>query len=172
MQQLSFNTTGQPVIAPSASSSATDFDFIAGKWQVHNKKLAARLSNNQQWLEFTAQQEAWKVLQGIGNIDSFTTTLDGKPFEGMTVRLFNPVTRLWSIYWADSNHGKLDAPVTGSFENQVGRFYGRDTWEGQKVLVQFCWDVTNPEHPTWSQAFSTDNGLTWEWNWYMFLHRE
>jgi hypothetical protein len=34
--------------------------------------------------------------------------LDGKPFEGLTVRLFDPQTRLWTIDWADSNAMTLD----------------------------------------------------------------
>jgi hypothetical protein len=37
--------------------------------------------------------------------------------------------------------------------------------------VQFRWDARNPENPIWSQAFSPDNGQTWEWNWQMTFHR-
>ena len=64
----------------------------------------------------------YRVLKGIGNIDNFLATFDGTAFEGMTVRLFNPKTKLWSIYWADSNEGKFDPPVVGSFENSIGHF--------------------------------------------------
>jgi len=35
--------------------------------------------------------------------------------------------------------------------------------------VLYQWNKTNPEHPIWSQAFSPDNGKTWEWNWEMVL---
>ena len=37
---------------------------------------------------------------------------------------------------------------------------------GKKVIVVFRWDVRDKEHPIWSQAFSPDEGKTWEWNWY------
>jgi hypothetical protein len=97
--------------------------------------------------------------------------LDGQPFEGMSLRLFNPVTKLWSIYWADSIHGKLDPPVTGSFENSMGLFFGKDYVKGKPILVVFRWDITDKDHPVWSQAFSADNGTTWEWNWYMYFSK-
>jgi hypothetical protein len=28
----------------------------------------------------------------------------------------------------------------------------------------YRWDRTNPDKPTMCQAFSLDNGKTWEWN--------
>lgn len=52
----------------------------------------------------------------------------------MTVRLFNPKTKLWSIYWADSNEGKLDPPVLGSFEKNVGHFITKDIFKWKKVF--------------------------------------
>jgi hypothetical protein len=90
----------------------------------------------------------------------------------MTLRLFNPATRLWSIYWADSYAGVLDPPVVGSFENTIGTFYTRDIYNNIPIIMKFVWDKTNIDHPVWSQAFSLDNGETWEWNWYMYMHRE
>jgi hypothetical protein len=46
----------------------------------------------------------------------------------------------------------------------VGHFFARDTYKGQNIIVVFRWDVRNPQRPIWSQAFSTDEGKTWEWN--------
>jgi hypothetical protein len=105
-----------------------------------------------------------QILDGLGNIDKYTDMASGKPYEGVALRLFDTKTRLWSIYWADGNSGKLDPPVVGSFDNKVGHFFGRDTFKGQKIIVVFRWDARNPQRPIWSQAFSTDNGKTWEWN--------
>ena len=109
-----------------------------------------------------------KILNGLGNTDNFLTSFDGRPFEGMTLRLFNPVTKLWSIYWADSNVGVLDTPVVGSFDNNIGTFYTKDVFNGKNIIVMFQWDKTDINKPVWSQAFSEDNGNTWEWNWYMY----
>jgi hypothetical protein len=92
-------------------------------------------------------------------------------FEGNSLRLFNPQTRLWSIYCANSETVVLDVPQFGSFEDKIGRFYARDTYEDKNIIVQFCWDATEADLPDWSQAFSPDDGQTWEWNWYMTFSR-
>ena len=109
------------------------------------------------------------MLNGTGNIDNFLAEFNGQPFEGMTVRLFNPKTKLWSIYWADSNSGKLDPPVVGSFENSIGHFFTKDVFKGKPILVVFRWDARDVNNPIWSQASSDDNGEKWEWNWFMYM---
>jgi hypothetical protein len=167
--KLRFDVNGGLEIVASPSSSENDFDFFVGKSNIRNRKLKSRLCDCTEWIEFEATGEMYKVLNGIGNVDNFFSTFDGQPFEGMTVRLFNPKTKLWSIYWADSNEGKLDPPVVGSFENNVGHFFTKDTFNGKIILVVFCWDARNKDNPIWRQAFSNDNGKTWEWNWYMFM---
>ena len=74
---------------------------------------------------------------------------------------------------ADSNAPKLDDfPVVGSFEGSVGKFFANDTFNGKEIVTLYQWDKTDPEHPVWSQAFSPDGGVTWEWNWYMTLTRK
>lgn len=171
MEHYSLKTTGEADIIPSSSSSKNDFDFLIGKWNIYNRKLKTRLNNCTEWIEFEARQEMTKILNGLGNIDFFHAGSDGDNFEGMTLRLFNPATKLWSIYWADSNKAVLDPPVVGSFENGTGHFYCKDVHDGKKILVKFLWDVSIPEKPMWSQAFSEDNGKNWEWNWYMYFSR-
>jgi len=167
-----FDINGDLNIVPAQDSSQNDFDFFIGKWKIHNRKLKTRLNSCLEWTEFEAFGEVRKILQGFGNIDNFCTEVDGIPFEGMTLRLFDPKTRLWSIYWADSNTVALDVPQVGSFEDKVGKFYARDVFEGKDIIVQFNWDATDPEAPAWSQAFSADKGETWEWNWYMYFTKE
>jgi hypothetical protein len=171
-EQLTFNSSGNLEIIPSKTSSLNDFDFLIGKWKIHNKKLKTRLNNCKEWAEFEASSECYKILRGFGNTDHFRTQFNGVPFEGMALRLFNPKTKLWSIYWADSNVVVLDVPVVGSFENKVGKFYAKDVFEGKEIVMQFNWDATNRDVPVWSQAFSADNGKTWEWNWYMTFYRQ
>ena len=168
--KLNFDVNGEIIIIPSINSSKHDFDFYEGKWDL-KKKLKTKLNNCNEWIEFHSTQEMYRILNGIGNIDNFLATFDGEPFEGMTVRLFNPKTKLWSLYWADSNEGKLDPPVVGSFENEVAHFFTKDIFEGKPILVVFRWDARDKENPIWSQAFSDDNGENWEWNWYMYFSK-
>jgi hypothetical protein len=169
---VKFTTTGDLDIQPSATSSQNDFDYLVGKWKLNDKKLKSRLTNSHEWIEFESTVEMHKLLQGIGNMDVYRTTVDGKPFEGVALRLFNPKTRLWSIYWVDSNNGTMDPPVVGSFDGNIGRFYCKDKYKGKDIIVVFQWDKSDPNNPVWAQAFSADNGKTWEWNATNTSHRE
>ncbi|HXS24832.1 MAG TPA: hypothetical protein VN719_11410 [Gemmatimonadales bacterium] len=161
---LQFDSSGALVIHASSTSSQHDFDFLVGTWKLRNRKLTSRLTHSTEWISFESRVEMHQILNGLGNIDKYTDHASGKPYEGVALRLFNPATRLWSIYWADSNAGSLDPPVVGSFEGKIGHFFARDTYHGRPIIVVFRWDVRNPSLPVWSQAFSTDEGKTWEWN--------
>ena len=170
--KLIFNTNGLLKISPAKTSSKNDFNFFIGKWRLHNRVLKLTASGTKEWKEFEATQEMHVILKGIGNIDNFLATRDGKPFEGMTLRLFNPETRLWTIYWADSNYGILYLPaVVGSFENKIGHFFSQDDMNGKKLITVYRWDARDADNPIWSQATSEDNGQSWEWNWYMNMSR-
>jgi hypothetical protein len=171
MHRISADGNGDLLITPSESSSRNDFDFLVGKWNIHNKKLENRLSHSDQWMEFDATHEMHTVLAGTGNVENIFAMVNNQPYEGMAIRLFNPATRLWSIYWSDSHSGTMDKPVVGSFEKNVGIFLGKDKWEGKEVMIRFKWDATDPEKPIWSQAFSDDNGKSWEWNWFMYFSK-
>ena len=167
--EVNFDTNDELIITSTPTSSKQDFDFFEGKFKLRNRKLKSILNHCDDWIEFESTQEMYKILHGLGNIDNFIAVRDGQPFEGMTVRLFDPETRLWSMYWADSNRGKFDPPVVGSFENVIGYFFTKDIFDGKPIVVVFRWDVRDKNNPVWSQAFSDDNGKTWEWNWYMYM---
>ena len=162
---LKFDPHGDLIITASSTSSNKDFDFFIGKWKMKNKHLNARFGHTKGYTEFETTVEDQPGLEGMGNFDLVRRQLpDGKVYEGRTVRTFDPQTKLWRLYWMDSNGGPLDPPVIGSFENGVGLFFAKDYQVGRPVIVVFRWDKTNPDQPVWSQAFSDDNGKTWEWN--------
>jgi len=173
--KLVFDSNGELKIAASPNSSQKDFDFLVGKWKMHHRRLNKRLENCKDWTEFESTDENHKMLSGTVDVDTYSTTqmpgMEGKLFEGFTMRLFNPKTRLWSLYWVASNTGVLDPPMVGSFENNVGHFFAKDTYQGKNIIVVFRWDVRDKDHPVWSQAFSTDKGKTWEWNWFNVSER-
>jgi hypothetical protein len=175
MVNCTVDKSGELIIAPSKDSSPKDFDFLAGKWTMDNKRLKTRLNNCTEWVEYKSSDENFgSLLNGIANLDIYRTSynqVNDKPYEGLTLRLFNPKTKLWSLYWVDSNLGTMDPPVVGSFEGSVGRFYANDTFQGKKIIVMFQWDKTDPNNPVWAQAFSADGGVTWEMNMTNTSHR-
>ncbi|WP_394846979.1 hypothetical protein LZC95_05875 [Pendulispora brunnea] len=143
-----------------------DFDFLMGSWHVRNRRLRERLKGSTQWDEFDATNVARPLLDGVGNEDEFRTDHDGG-FIGMSFRFFNRATKQWSIYWASNRTGVLEPPVTGSFSENTGTFYGDDVLEGQPIRVRFIWSRIDTKTPRWEQAFSNDGGKTWETNWIM-----
>ena len=171
MRPPSFSSAGNLTITACATSSKNDFDYLMGTWNIRNRTLKEPLTGKDEWNEFNATQECRQILLGLGNFDIFHTEFDGKPFEGLTVRLFDPQTRLWTIYWADSKAVKLDGGKIGSFDGDEGEFLGREVVAGKDVTVKFHWDKRNPEVPIYSRAFSADAGRTWEWNWYSNFSR-
>ncbi|MET0553282.1 MAG: hypothetical protein ABW221_09605 [Vicinamibacteria bacterium] len=171
MRAFSISADGKLAVAASEASSRSDFDYLVGSWKIRNRTLREPLTGRDEWKEFDATQEFRLVLFGLGNFDVFHTELDGRPFEGLTVRLFDPRTRLWTIYWADSDAVTLDGGKVGSFDGDEGDFFGRELVAGEDVIVRFHWDKRDVEAPVYSRAFSTDAGRTWEWNWYSTFSR-
>lgn len=158
--------------AAAVNSTHRDFDFLEGVWKVHNRKLKQRLVNYDDWQEFTADGVCRRILNGFGNSDSFFADAGDVKLEGFTLRIFDPKTKLWSIYWADTNNFTLGIPQIGHFDEAIGDFYAYDQFEGKRILVRFNWNATRPNEPVWSQAFSPDDGQSWEWNWYMRFLRQ
>jgi hypothetical protein len=131
------------------------------------------LTASTEWLEFDARNVVQPLLNGMGNLDRYSTVREGKPVEGITVRLFDPGTGLWSIYWADTvRPGTFLPPMRGSFKEGVGEFLGNEEVDGKKVLCRFHWMPNGGNTPRWEQAFSDDGGKTWETNWIMTFTRE
>ena len=153
---------------------ARDFDFYYGHWNVHNERLRERLVGSTDWEHFEATQQCRPILGGIGNIDDYVSDWnrgDQDTFIGMTLRLFNPATREWSLYWSSNQSGVLEPPVVGRFEHGVGTFIGKDQYQGRPVLARFIWSEIAPDSAKWEQALSTDEGATWETNWIMRMTR-
>jgi len=155
-------------------SAADAFDFIYGSWTVHNRKLRDVTDPGcEEWVEFDATSEAYPILEGIGHIDRMYVAAppDGPPFEGFTLRLFDPVANAWSIWWSSTRApGRLDPPVVGTFDGGHGTFDAEDVLAGRAVTVRFEW-LAHPATPTWRQSFSYDGGDSWRLNWVMNLER-
>jgi hypothetical protein len=152
---------------PAARDGRADFDFLMGSWRVHNRRLKERLKSSEEWEEFDGVSVARPVLGGLGNVDEVTFQRESGPLLGMTVRVFDPAARQWSIYWADSVNGELQTPMVGEFSGGEGRFYDQETFEGRRILSRFIWSRITPTSCQWEQAFSADGGVSWETNWIM-----
>ncbi|WP_399891877.1 hypothetical protein ACGH7X_32265 [Streptomyces sp. BBFR51] len=150
-------------------SSAHDFDFLHGDWEVRNRRRADFLDPRSGWEEFSGTTRCRPLFGGAANVDEIDMPRLGS--QGMTLRLFDPESRRWSLYWSSSRTGRLDPPVTGRFEGGRGEFLGEDTHDGRDVRVRFVWSGCRDTAARWEQAFSVDDGETWVTNWIMEFGR-
>jgi hypothetical protein len=143
-----------------------DFDFYVGKWHLHNRRLVHPLTGSTEWVEFDGTSVAREMWDGRANMDEFEADSPSGHIEGMTVRLYNADTHEWSIYWANGKAGAFSMPPTvGHFTNGRGEFYDHEEIGGKPAFVRYLWEVRSPKECHWEQAFSTDEGKTWETNW-------
>ena len=154
---------------PANPTEAHDFDFLAGEWDVMNRRLAHRGVGSNEWTEFPATIRGARYLDGVASVDQIDFPTLG--FSGLTVRTFDLKTRRWSIYWVNGKRGCcLTNPVEGVFVGDRGEFYGTDEDDGRPVRVRYVWTKLGPDSARWEQAFDYGDGK-WELNWMNTLTR-
>jgi hypothetical protein len=150
-------------------SGPHDFDFLHGEWDAHHRMRTDFLDPDSDWVEFAGTTRGWSLFGGAANVDEIDMPYLG--YRGLTLRLFDPETRQWSLNWASSRTGRLFPPVSGRFEGGRGEFYGDDRHDGKDVRVRFVWSGISATTARWEQAFSLDGGGTWLDNWVMRFTR-
>jgi len=153
------------VASPTEPADQHDFDFDFGHWDIPLQRLVDRLANSHTWVKFDGTSVTRKVWNGRSQIEEFEADSPSGHIEGLTLRLYNPETHQWRLYWANSKVGALEPPQIGQFKDGVGEFYAQDTWKGKMVIVRFLWTNTTTNKPHFEQSFSDDGGKTWEVNW-------
>jgi hypothetical protein len=148
-----------------------DFDFLFGRWRVSNRRLKERLKGSTDWEEFETTSVAWPVWGGAANMDVVEGTTPSGPLRGMTLRLFDPRSRQWRVYWANATTSILEQPMIGGFRDGRGEFYDQELFEGRAVFVRYVWSEISARSCRWEQAFSDDGGTSWETNWTMEFTR-
>src|SRR5258708_7440210 len=53
----------------SATSGVHDFDFLAGHWRVHHRKLKKRLAKSHEWIEFEGTLSSQPLMGGYSNVE-------------------------------------------------------------------------------------------------------
>src|SRR5262245_46387627 len=96
------NSMVEPSAQDTQRDGQADFDFFIGKWKSRQRRLRERLKGSQEWEEFSGTTVARTILGGAGNIDEVTLERPSGPVQGFTLRLYDPATQQWNIYWADS----------------------------------------------------------------------
>ena len=142
-----------------------DFDFEIGTWKTHLRRLQRPLSGSTTWLEYEGTSVVSKVLDGRANLVELKVNGPAGRLEGLSLRLYNPQSRQWSLNFANINSGTLTTPSIGEFKEGRGEFYNQDTYNGRAILVRFVIIKITSDQYRFEQSFSEDGGKTWELNW-------
>ena len=157
-------TPAFPDVLPTGDGSR-DFDFHIGTWKTHLKRLVRPLTGSTTWVEMDGTTIVRPVWGGRASLVELEASGPGGHFRGLSLRLYNPETRTWSLNFASSSDGTLTTPAVGQFKNGRGEFFNKETFNGRLILVRFVISDVTPTSIRFEQAFSEDDGKTWETNW-------
>lgn len=155
-----------PSSDPARDTHRHDWDWLQGRWDVQHRRLRERLVGDTRWEEFGGCSSFWRTLDGLGNVDDNVVEIPSGTYRGVSLRAFDPASDSWAIWWLDGRAPhRLEPPVKGTFERDTGTFLGRDTLRGKPIVMRFRWREVHGAKPWWEQAFSPDDGASWEVNW-------
>jgi len=150
---------------PAGRDGQHDFDFEIGKWKTHLRRLLHPLTGSTSWVEYEGTTVVRKVWNGRANLVELDVDGPAGHIEALSLRLYNPESRQWSLNFANSKGGSLGQPTIGEFKNGRGEFFDQETFNGRAILVRFVISDITPNSCRFEQAFSDDGGKSWEVNW-------
>ncbi len=148
-----------------AQDGQHDFDFEIGTWKTHLKRRLNPLGGSNTWVEYEGTTVVRKVWNGRANLVELDVSGSSGRIEGLSLRLYNPESRQWSLNFANVKGGVMATPTIGEFKNGRGEFYSQETLNGRAILVRFVISDITPNSCHFEQAFSDNGGKTWEVNW-------
>ena len=142
-----------------------DFDFEIGTWTTRISRLKNPLSRSTTWVQYEGTTVVRGVMGGRANLVELTVDGPAGRIEGVSLRLYNPETQQWNLNFASMSDGMLTTPTIGAFKEGRGEFFSKETFKGKPILVRFVISDVTPTSCRFEQAFSADDGKTWEVNW-------
>lgn len=159
----SLSTGSKGLAAPRDGSR--DFEFAIGTWHTHLKRLQRPLTGSTTWIEYDGTSVIRKVWDGRANLVELDVTGPGGRIVGLSLRLYNPESRQWSLNFANASVGTMSVPTVGEFRNGRGEFYDQESFNGKMILIRNVFTDITPASYRFEQSFSDDGGKTWELNW-------
>jgi hypothetical protein len=151
--------------APLPADGAHDFDFAFGTWTTRLSRRQRPLTGSQTWVEYSGTTVVRKVWDGRAQLVELDVTGPAGRIEGLSLRLYDPETRRWSLNFANARGGGMYPPTVGGFTSRRGTFTSDETLDGRAIKVRFVISEVTRDEYRYEQAFSADGGETWEVNW-------
>jgi hypothetical protein len=155
-----------PVVAQAPDHDGPhDFDFEIGTWKTRVSHLVKPLTGSTTWVELEGTSVIRSLLDGRANLVELDVSGASGRIQGLSLRLYDPRSRQWSIRFASAADGELGVATVGAFKDGRGEFYDQETFAGRAILVRNVFSEIGGERYRFEQAFSDDDGKTWEVNW-------
>jgi hypothetical protein len=151
--------------APGEHDGRHDFDFEVGAWRTRVSRLQRPLTGSTAWVEYEGTTLVREIWEGRALLVELDVAGPAGRIEGLSLRLYDPESRRWSLHYASRAGGPLSPPAVGAFRDGRGEFYSEETLDGRPILVRFVVSDITPDSCRFEQAFSADRGRTWEVNW-------
>lgn len=158
--------------APAPDDAEHAFDFDIGTWKTHSTRLLHPLAGSTEWIQMDGVTVVRPVWGGKGNIAELEADGPKGHLQLLSLRLYDPTAHQWNLNFATSGVGILNVagnaqsvPMIGRFEHRRGEFYDQESFNGRTIWVRFLIQPLSPTTARSEQAFSDDNGKTWETNW-------
>lgn len=142
-----------------------DFDFEIGTWRTQLRRLLSPLSGSTRWVEYEGTTVVRAIWDGKANLAELVAEGPSGRIEALSLRLYDPTSRQWSLNFANPASGTFGPPSIGEFRDGRGEFYSQETFEGRTILVRFVVTEVTPDSCRFEQSFSDDGGESWELNW-------
>lgn len=142
-----------------------DFDFEIGTWKTRLTRRLRPLTGSNEWVDYEGTSVVRKVWNGNANLLELDVTGPTGKIQALSLRLYNPESRQWSLNFSNSGGGTMSVPTVGEFRNGRGEFFNQETLNGRAILVRFIIACPNADTCRFEQSFSDDGGKTWESNW-------
>jgi hypothetical protein len=138
-----------------------DFDFDLGTWRTDIIRRVHPLSGSDETVHMTGTVTVHKLWNGRAEVEEIEVGGQAGRWEGMTVFLYDPETRQWSMNFANGSVGKMTPPMIGSLQNGRIELIGTDTVDGRPVMARALWSDFTPTSHTYQESVSADGGTTW-----------
>jgi hypothetical protein len=151
--------------APASTDGQHDFDFEFGRWTAKLSRRLRPLTGSNEWVAYEGSSVVHPLWQGKANIGELDVSGPAGRIEGLTLRLYDPSARRWTIRFASSRDGELTPGLVGGFSDGRGEFLDQEMLDGRPICVRFIFSELTQNAFRFEQAFSPDEGETWEANW-------
>jgi ketosteroid isomerase-like protein len=149
----------------SARDGSRDFDFEIGTWRTELKLLVSPIGEPAEWAQYVGTSVVSKVWGGDANVVELDASGARGRIRALSLRLYDPASRQWSLNFANARGGGIATPSVGGFRDGRGEFHSHESVGGRVRWVRFEITPISRDSIRFVQSVSGDGGRTWTPNW-------